>query len=68
MYDQLLDDDSSNGFTDDLRTCRANCPWSLERWISRTDCSPIVGVLIMEELGEHFPSDSDCDWLLKESE
>lgn len=68
VYDRFYDDKGSGCFTDDLRTCRDDCPWSLERWISRIDSSPIVGVLIMERLGEHFPSGPNRNQLLKESE
>ncbi|KAE9402578.1 hypothetical protein BT96DRAFT_937055 [Gymnopus androsaceus JB14] len=57
VYDRFYDDQAhSDTFADDQRTCRDKCPWTLDRWIARTDRSPIVGVLITERLGEHFPN------------
>ncbi|KAE9402579.1 hypothetical protein BT96DRAFT_542820 [Gymnopus androsaceus JB14] len=69
VYDRFYDDKAySRAFADDQQTCRDKCPWTLDRWIARTDRSPIVGILITERLGEHFPSGSGINKLSKESE
>lgn len=63
VYDFYNDDndfgleDPCYPYFDDERTFHLDSPWHLKHWQSRTNRSPIVGILVMERLGAHLPTE-----------